>query len=64
MALTAFGCSDGGPGAADMPTTPDGRDVVFAEVQVGEHLPTVLVYGHYDVQPADPLLLGPALLRE
>ncbi|SMD36345.1 Acetylornithine deacetylase/Succinyl-diaminopimelate desuccinylase [Reichenbachiella faecimaris] len=31
-----------------------GHPVVYAEKHVGDHLPTVLVYGHYDVQPADP----------
>jgi len=31
-----------------------GYPIVFAEKRVGEGLPTVLVYGHYDVQPADP----------
>jgi acetylornithine deacetylase/succinyl-diaminopimelate desuccinylase-like protein len=32
-----------------------GHPVVYAEKKAGEGLPTVLVYGHYDVQPADPL---------
>jgi len=31
-----------------------GYPIVFAEKIVDEKLPTVLVYGHYDVQPADP----------
>jgi acetylornithine deacetylase/succinyl-diaminopimelate desuccinylase-like protein len=32
-----------------------GHPIVYAEKKVGAHLPTVLVYGHYDVQPPDPL---------
>ncbi len=31
-----------------------GHPIVFAEKIVDTTLPTVLVYGHYDVQPADP----------
>ena len=31
-----------------------GHPIVYAEKKVGAHLPTVLVYGHYDVQPPDP----------
>ena len=34
-----------------------GYPVVFGEKIVDKNLPTVLVYGHYDVQPADPLEL-------
>ncbi len=32
-----------------------GHPVVFGEIKVDEHKPTVLVYGHYDVQPVEPL---------
>ncbi len=35
-------------------TTP-GHPVVYAEKIIDKSLPTVLVYGHYDVQPPDPL---------
>jgi acetylornithine deacetylase/succinyl-diaminopimelate desuccinylase-like protein len=35
----------------------DGFPVVFAEKVIDPKLPTVLVYGHYDVQPAEPLEL-------
>jgi acetylornithine deacetylase/succinyl-diaminopimelate desuccinylase-like protein len=34
-----------------------GFPIVFAEKIIDKNLPTVLVYGHYDVQPADPLEL-------
>ncbi len=36
-----------------MPT--DGNPVVYAERIVDSKLPTVLVYGHYDVMPVDPV---------
>jgi acetylornithine deacetylase/succinyl-diaminopimelate desuccinylase-like protein len=31
-----------------------GHPIVYAEKNVNASLPTILVYGHYDVQPADP----------
>lgn len=33
----------------------NGNPVVYAEKMIGENLPTVLVYGHYDVMPVDPI---------
>lgn len=33
----------------------EGHPIVYADKIVDPALPTVLVYGHYDVQPADPL---------
>ena len=36
-----------------MPT--DGHPVVVGEKIIDPNFPTVLVYGHYDVQPPDPL---------
>ena len=35
----------------------DGHPVVYAEKLIDPSKPTVLVYGHYDVQPPDPLEL-------
>ncbi len=32
-----------------------GYPIIYAEKMVDPALPTVLVYGHYDVQPADPI---------
>ena len=39
-----------------MPT--GGHPVVYGEwLNAGKHAPTVMIYGHYDVQPPDPLEL-------
>lgn len=35
----------------------EGYPIVYAEKIAGKTLPTILIYGHYDVQPADPLEL-------
>ena len=37
-----------------------GHPIVYGECLVDPSLPTVLVYGHYDVQPADPIELWDA----
>lgn len=37
--------------------TTEGHPIVFAEKIIDASKPTVLVYGHYDVQPAEPLEL-------
>ena len=34
-----------------------GYPIVYGEKIINKNLPTVLVYGHYDVQPADPINL-------
>jgi acetylornithine deacetylase/succinyl-diaminopimelate desuccinylase-like protein len=35
----------------------NGHPIVYGEIMKDKNLPTVLVYGHYDVQPPDPLNL-------
>ena len=45
----------GADSATVMPS--DGNPLVFAEKRVAPAAPTVLVYGHYDVMPAEPLEL-------
>jgi acetylornithine deacetylase/succinyl-diaminopimelate desuccinylase-like protein len=47
---------DAGADRAEMYAT-NGHPIVYAEKIINPSLPTVLVYGHYDVQPADPLEL-------
>ncbi len=34
-----------------------GNPIIYGEKMIDKNLPTVLVYGHYDVQPADPIEL-------
>tara|TARA_R100001369_G_scaffold29172_4_gene52742 strand:+ start:233286 stop:234677 length:1392 start_codon:yes stop_codon:yes gene_type:complete len=50
-ALKAAGCD-----SVEICETP-GYPIVFGEKIIDKDLPTVLVYGHYDVQPADPIEL-------
>lgn len=40
-----------------IPMESDGNPIVYSEKKVGEGLPTVLVYSHYDVMPVAPLEL-------
>lgn len=42
------------PDHSELFETP-GNPIVFGEFRVDPELPTILVYGHYDVQPPDPL---------
>ncbi len=41
-----------------------GHPIVFGEKIIDKTKPTVLVYGHYDVQPADPLNLWGCIGRK
>lgn len=47
---------EAGADKAEICPTP-GHPIVYGEKIIDSKLPTVLVYGHYDVQPADPLNL-------
>lgn len=47
---------EAGADKVEICTTP-GHPIVYGEKIIDASLPTVLVYGHYDVQPADPLNL-------
>jgi acetylornithine deacetylase/succinyl-diaminopimelate desuccinylase-like protein len=47
---------DSGAGKAEVMET-DGHPVVYGEKIIDPSKPTVLVYGHYDVQPPEPLEL-------
>ena len=49
--LKEAGCS-----TVEICETP-GYPIVYGEKIIDKNLPTVLVYGHYDVQPADPIEL-------
>lgn len=40
---------------APPPSVPAGHPLVFAQAETVPGAPTILVYGHYDVQPPDPL---------
>ncbi len=53
-ALKKAGCTN-----VELCETP-GYPIVYGEKIIDPNLPTVLVYGHYDVQPADPLDLWDA----
>jgi acetylornithine deacetylase/succinyl-diaminopimelate desuccinylase-like protein len=54
--FVANALSKAGANKVELCQTP-GNAIVYAEKIIDPALPTVLVYGHYDVQPADPLEL-------
>ncbi len=46
---------DSGIASEILPT--EGHPVVYGELHAGDDLPTLAIYGHYDVQPPEPLEL-------
>ena len=54
--LTLQSLLDAGVDTAELCETP-GNPIVYGEKIIDPSKPTVLVYGHYDVQPADPVEL-------
>lgn len=54
--LVAKHLSDAGAENVEVCET-KGHPIVYGEKILNQNLPTVLVYGHYDVQPADPIEL-------
>lgn len=54
--MTLQSLLDAGVDKAELCETP-GYPIVYAEKIIDPSKPTVLVYGHYDVQPADPVEL-------
>ena len=50
-ALSKAGCTE----TEIFPTK--GHPIIYGERLIDPNLPTVLVYGHYDVQPPDPVEL-------
>ena len=52
--LVAAGLKSAGADNVEICET-EGHPIVYADKIIDDSLPTILVYGHYDVQPADPL---------
>ena len=53
-ASVASSLQQAGASNVEVMATP-GHPIVFGEYHVSDEAPTVLVYGHYDVQPPDPI---------
>lgn len=54
--MVATRLKEAGADSVEICTTP-GHPIVYGEKFLDASLPTIMVYGHYDVQPADPLNL-------